>query len=67
MASGVVNGILFEIKGMISHYTLKYKDLEVVFTGGDAAYFESLLNMKIFTDPNLVLKGLNEILEYNAH
>ncbi len=66
MISGVVNGILFEIKGMISQYELKYKDLKVVFTGGDATYFESLLNMKIFVDPYLVLKGLNEILEYNA-
>jgi type III pantothenate kinase len=67
MISGVVNGILFEIKGMIAEYELmKYNDLKVVFTGGDATYFESLLNMKIFVDPYLVLKGLNEILEYNA-
>lgn len=66
MISGAVNGILFEIQGMIAHYQLKYKDLKVLFTGGDATYFESLLNMKIFVDPHLVLKGLNEILEYNA-
>ena len=66
MVSGVVNGILFEIQGMISYYELKYPNLKVVFTGGDATYFESLLNMKIFVDPYLVLKGLNEILEYNA-
>ncbi|MCX6183376.1 MAG: type III pantothenate kinase [Bacteroidetes bacterium] len=66
MISGVVNGILFEIQGMISTYQLKYANLKVLFTGGDASYFESLLNMKIFADPHLVLKGLNEILEYNA-
>ncbi len=66
MISGVVNGIVFEIKGMIGDYDSKYKDLKVVFTGGDATYFESLLNMKIFVDPYLVLKGLNEILEHHA-
>ena len=66
MISGVVNGILFEIKGMIAAYELKYQNLKVVFTGGDATYFESLLNMKIFVDPNLVLRGLYEILEYHA-
>ncbi|MFM7023472.1 MAG: type III pantothenate kinase [Flavobacteriales bacterium] len=66
MLSGVVNGILFEIQGIVAFYKKKYPTLKVVFTGGDATYFESLLNMKIFVDPLLVLKGLNEILQYNA-
>jgi len=34
-------------------------------TGGAAQYFGEILESKIFVDPNLVLKGLNEILEYN--
>ncbi len=62
MRAGVVNGIAYEIIGMIDFYTSKYATLKVIFTGGDAAYFESLLNMNIFVKPNLVLMGLNEIL-----
>ena len=65
MRAGVVNGIAYEIKGMIDFYTSKYAALKVIFTGGDAAYFESLLNMNIFVQPNLVLMGLNEILIYH--
>ena len=66
MQSGVVNGMLFEMQGAIAAYSKQYEDLKVLFTGGDASYFESLLNMKIFADPYLVLRGLNVILEYNA-
>ena len=66
MQSGVVNGILFEISGSMAAYDAEYKDLKVIFTGGDASYFESLLNMNIFAYPYLVLRGLNVILEYNA-
>jgi type III pantothenate kinase len=62
MRAGVVNGIAYEIKGTIDFYASKYTALKVVFTGGDATYFESLLNMNIFVQPNLVLMGLNEIL-----
>jgi len=65
MISGVVNGITYEIKGMIENYASRYPQLKVIFTGGDALYFESLLNMNIFVEPKLVLKGLNEILLYN--
>jgi type III pantothenate kinase len=62
MRAGVVVGITNEIKGMIASYSEKYPALKVIFTGGDASYFESLLNMNIFVQPNLVLMGLNEIL-----
>lgn len=66
MVSGVVNGIAYEIKGMIENYESQFPNLKVIFTGGDAAYFESLLNMNIFVEPKLVLKGLNEILLCNV-
>ena len=65
MRAGVVLGITNEIKGMIASYSEKYPSLKVVFTGGDASYFESLLNMNIFVKSNLVLMGLNEILNYH--
>ncbi|MCF6366433.1 MAG: type III pantothenate kinase [Bacteroidales bacterium] len=64
--TGVQNGILNEVEKYIEKYLIKYPELKVVFTGGDTYFFEKRIKNKIFTDPNIVLKGLNIILEYNA-
>lgn len=65
MLSGVVNGLIAEMNGFISSYGEQFSDLKVVLTGGDANFFEKELKNGIFADPNLVLKGLHEILDYN--
>ncbi len=65
MLSGTINGILGEMKGFIKDYLIQYPKLQTVITGGDANFFEKELKNGIFADPNLVLKGLNEILLYN--
>lgn len=65
MQSGIINGALAEIDGIIDRYKQQYPDLKVLMTGGDAAFFDKGLKNSIFADPNLVLKGLNEILDYN--
>lgn len=64
--SGVMNGVRFEIEGLIKDYTEKYPNLKVLMTGGDAPSFETTLKSKIFAVPNLVLTGLNKILQHNA-
>lgn len=66
MQSGVMNGLLFEIEGAIEAYRSKCDELTIIITGGNAKYFESQIKSKIFVDPNLVLKGLNEILKHNC-
>ena len=43
-----------------------YSDVLVFLTGGHSFYFESRLKNSIFADINLVLTGLNRILEYNV-
>ncbi len=63
--SGVLNGLLCEIDGMIADYKHKYSDLKVVITGGDCMFFDKGLKNSIFVDQDLVLKGLNEILDFN--
>jgi type III pantothenate kinase len=60
--TGVQVGVLHELKGFIEQYIARFGDLKVVLTGGDATYFESQLKNKIFVQPNLVLVGLNHIL-----
>lgn len=63
---GVQHGLLQEIQGIISLVKNEYPDLKVILTGGDLPFFEKDLKNLIFADPFLTLKGLNEILKYNA-
>lgn len=65
IVSGVQNGIVFEIEGFISALQNKFSDFEVILTGGDANFFVGKLKSSIFVNPNLVLIGLNSILNYN--
>ncbi len=66
MLSGAVFGMAAEIDGMIKAYESQYPDFNAILTGGDAPYFASKLKSKIFADPDLLLKGLNLILNYNV-
>ena len=63
--TGVQMGVISEIEGFISDLKKEKEDLIVILTGGDTFFFENYLKNGIFADPNLVLKGLNEILKYN--
>lgn len=63
--SGVINGCIAEIDGMIDKYREKYPDLKVIAGGGDIFFFDKKLKNRIFATENLVLRGLNEILNYN--
>lgn len=62
--SGVVNGVLCEIEGVIDQYKLKNENLTVVLTGGDANFLSERLKSSIFANPNFLLEGLNELLIY---
>ena len=63
--SGVVNGILHEIEGVISQYKKKFLDLTVVLSGGDTNFLSKQLKSSIFANQNFLLLGLNEILIFN--
>jgi type III pantothenate kinase len=64
--AGVQNGVLFEIQGLINELSSQYPSIKTIITGGDAEFFARKLKNPIFVHPNLVLIGLNRILEYNA-
>tara|TARA_R110000868_G_scaffold122768_6_gene325516 strand:+ start:124 stop:855 length:732 start_codon:yes stop_codon:yes gene_type:complete len=64
--SGVVNGVLKEIDGVIDEYEQKYSDLTVILTGGDANFLSKQLKSSIFANSNFLLKGLNYILQFNS-
>ena len=64
--SGVQQGVLAEIRSMISEYSSKKSDIVFIITGGDCFFFEKELKNTIFAKPNLILYGLNEILDFNV-
>ncbi|MBR8534224.1 type III pantothenate kinase [Carboxylicivirga sediminis] len=66
ITAGVQNGLTFEIDGLIEELSPQYESLKTIITGGDAEFFARKLKNPIFVHPNLVLIGLNRILEYNA-
>jgi type III pantothenate kinase len=63
---GVTNGVGYEIDGFIEAYKAQFDNLIVLLTGGDMAYMQKLIKNTIFAAPNLVLKGLHEIIKYNV-
>ena len=63
--SGVLNGAVAEMEGIIQRYQLIYPGIKIILTGGDHNYFDKRLKIKTFAAPNLVLEGLNLILDYN--
>ena len=64
--SGVLNGVVAELEGIIQSYQEKFTELQVVLSGGDINYFDKRLKNNIFAVPNLVLLGLNVILNHNV-
>ncbi len=62
--AGIVNGLTYEIEGYISSLSPVYPGLSVFLTGGDAFYFEKKLKSSIFASQNLLLVGLNRILNF---
>lgn len=65
--SGVINGCTAEIDGFIDQYKAQYPSLKVLLGGGDAFFFDKRLKNRIFAVENLVLRGLNIILQFNTN
>lgn len=62
--SGVINGVIFEIEGFISQYSLKNQDLTIILTGGDADFLAKRLKNTIFANSNFLLESLNLLSLY---
>ncbi|RZA00237.1 MAG: type III pantothenate kinase [Sphingobacteriaceae bacterium] len=66
--SGVQNGLKYELEGFIESYRNTDKELNIILTGGDSIFFDTLLKNSIFApyikiEPHLVLQGLNAALQ----
>jgi type III pantothenate kinase len=65
--TGVQNGVLQEVDGIIGRYEADFSGLKTVICGGDNKYFDKYLKNNIFAAPNLVLQGLMKILQFNEN
>jgi len=57
---------VYEIDTFINEYRAQFSEFNVLLTGGDTLLLESRIKNKIFADTELVIKGLQIILNYNA-
>jgi type III pantothenate kinase len=62
--AGVAMGMAREIDGAAQHFLNSHPRGKIVLTGGDAPFFDKKLKSAIFASPDLVLIGLNRILDY---
>ena len=65
--AGVALGIVAEMEGIIRRFVLDHPNLKVLISGGDRNFFAKKLKSNIFAIPNLVLRGLNIILDFNVN
>ena len=62
--SGVVNGVLQEIDGIINEYSVRNSNFIIILTGGDAVFLAERLKNTIFANSNFLLESLNQTFQY---
>ena len=67
IASGVQNGIVFELNHYIEKFKARHPKIAIIITGGDMKFFDNKLKYPIFAESNLVLIGLSKILKFNLY
>jgi type III pantothenate kinase len=64
--AGVITGALYEINEYIRTFEKKVRELKIFLTGGDGEFINGKIDQHAIYVPDLVIDGLNFILEYNA-
>ena len=66
MTIGVQQGFVSEVEGLVRRYKKKYGKFQLLITGGDGAFlFENIKIKNKYYERDLVLIGLNRILNWN--
>ena len=66
MQTGGALGTILEMDAWIQYFKKEHQVINTILTGGDGEYFAKRLKSKIFAHSNLVLIGLNKILQHNV-
>jgi type III pantothenate kinase len=64
--AGVITGVIYEINEYIRTFENKLTDFKIILTGGDSEFLKDKIGYQITYMPDIVIYGLNYILEYNA-
>ena len=64
--AGVIRGVTFEINEYIRTFKKERKKIKVIITGGDCDFLKEKGSHEAYYMPDIVIDGLNYILEYNA-
>ncbi|MGC1392559.1 MAG: type III pantothenate kinase [Bacteroidales bacterium] len=64
--AGVITGVVYEINEYIRTFENKHTDFNIILTGGDSGFLKGKINYHITYMPDIVIEGLNYILECNA-
>lgn len=62
--SGVINGMVAEIIGIINRYNEQYADFTIILTGGDAEFLATQLKNGIFADSNFMQRALYALYQF---
>jgi type III pantothenate kinase len=63
---GISQSIRHEITGYINEQNQSYDSLKIVFCNENSLHFDKVVKNEIFARPNLVLEGLNYIIQNHA-
>jgi len=66
ITAGVITGVIYEINEYIRTFMKNHSDARVILTGGDGEFINSKIDHQHIYMPDIVIDGLNFILEYNA-
>jgi type III pantothenate kinase len=66
ITAGVITGIVNEINEYIRIFQDKHTDFTIILTGGDGEFLKDKIGYYVTYMPDIVIDGLNYILEYNA-
>ena len=62
--NGVLNGMLYEVRGYIDQFQKKHPHAVTLLTGGGSDFLKETLKREVHFEKNLVFIGLNQLLEY---
>jgi len=66
ITAGVITGVIYEINEYIRTFEKKETEFKIILTGGEGSYLKDKINHHHTYMPDIVIDGLNNILEYNA-
>jgi type III pantothenate kinase len=66
ITAGVITGVTYEINEYIRTFKKNKTDFKVLLAGGDSEFLKDKINYQTTYMPDIVIDGLNYILEYNA-